>query len=165
MFVAGKRFFYGITLVLALVVIWGCQSPTNSSPDVWDVTINPTGHGEITADIERAEQGALVTLTVSAEAGYVLKSLMVTDAGGGAVSLSYTGDVYTFTMPHAGVTVDGVFEVLAAGHSPITIPTFTNGSVSGDLATAAAGTAVTLIYDFLPIIFWNIISNKYSIRL
>ena len=67
-------------------------------------------HGSLTADVETAQVGDTVTLTVAPDAGYRLKadSLKV---NGGDVALTDNGDgTYTFTMPAGVVTVEAAFE-------------------------------------------------------
>ena len=73
------------------------------------VTVAPTEHGSVTADRGTAPQGAVVNVTVTADKGWVLKSLTVTDAAGNTVPLTGTEGGYAFTMPGSNVTVKAVF--------------------------------------------------------
>jgi hypothetical protein len=70
---------------------------------------------------DSAEHGAEVALTSNAAAGYRLAEggLTVTQAGGGIVSGTLSGNTYTFTMPAANVTVQAVF---TAGSAMILLP-------------------------------------------
>jgi hypothetical protein len=138
-----KRFFYGIALIVAGLVFFGCPQPTDPTKDAWDVTITPADHGEISANPKSAAAGTTIALTVSPESGYVLQagSLKVND---GAVNLKGSGNNYTFTMPNGDARVDAVFEVLPNGHHPVYIPAFDNGTITVSPGTAAAGTTVAL---------------------
>ena len=67
----------------------------------------------MTADVEEAAEGDVVTLTVAADELFELKSLMVTDDGGNAVEQTAAGDgTWTFTMPASDVTVTATFELV-----------------------------------------------------
>ena len=62
--------------------------------------------GTVTADPTSAEEGAEVTLTVTPDDGYILKTLTVTDASDEEVTVTDN----KFTMPATNVTVSAVFE-------------------------------------------------------
>lgn len=67
------------------------------------VKIAEMTNGTVTADKATATEGETVTLTVSPDAGYHLKSLMAGDE-------TLTSAPYTFTMPAKEVTVSALFE-------------------------------------------------------
>jgi hypothetical protein len=104
----------------------------------YSITIADMTHGSVTADKETATVGATVALTVAPAAGYQLKSGFPKVNGGSAGG---SGNTRTFAMPQGNVTVTAEFEAIVYS---ITIGDMTNGSVSADPASAAAGTVVTL---------------------
>ena len=70
-----------------------------------------TDGGTVTVRPVRADQGELVTITVTPDPGYVLDSLTVQKAIGTAVPLTKVSDsVYTFQMPDSRVTVSATFK-------------------------------------------------------
>ena len=76
-----------------------------------DITINPSENGSVEAqmngvNVTKAYTGDLVTLLVSPESGYALKSLSVMDENDSPVELSSDR---TFTMPEGNVTVTAEF--------------------------------------------------------
>ena len=88
-------------------IIEQCEAAT------YAVNIAPAEHGTVTADVEEAAEGDVVTLTVAADELFELKSLMVTDDGGNAVEQTAAGDgTWTFTMPASDVTVTATFELV-----------------------------------------------------
>lgn len=145
-----------ILMLLALTgpAAWGFAQQT--------VTIVTTGQGTVTADKTEARQGELVTLTVSAAEGWMLRRErlaveMVTDAEGDTahltrsaaplvgsyVSVSRQGDgLYAFRMPDTRVEVRAAF--VAYTTQTATIPvTVTDGSTS----TAAEATITIAVED------------------
>ena len=74
----------------------------------YTITVADTANGTITTSSTAAD-GAKITLTVKADSGYQLAGLTVRTAGGDTVACEGSGDVYTFTMPAADVTVSASF--------------------------------------------------------
>ena len=68
-------------------------------------------HGSVTASPTSAAAGSEITLTATADQGYVLSSYSVTGAGGAAIAVSAQGK---FTMPASDVTVSATFVVGAS---------------------------------------------------
>ena len=76
----------------------------------YPITILDSVHGTVTADKERGEKDALVTLTVKPDQGYQLDTLAVTDQDGESVQLTDKGDgIFTFQMPASKVIVEAAF--------------------------------------------------------
>ncbi len=73
----------------------------------YNVTVNSTTNGTVTADPTSAEAGTTITLTVTPEAGYVLDALTVTDASSNTVTVTNN----EFTMPASDVTVTATFKL------------------------------------------------------
>jgi hypothetical protein len=107
---AAFRALTAVALITALCVT-GCENPTGEippgkedPPGGYTITITQPEHGAVSADKTRAEAGAVVTLTVTRDAGYDLTGgdLRVNN---GAVAVRASGSNYAFTMPAANVTV------------------------------------------------------------
>jgi hypothetical protein len=97
---------YTFTMPAANVTV---QAGFTAIPYNITVNVNPANSGSVTANPTTATVGAQVTLTVTPNHGYKLKTggLKVND---GAVPLSGSGPTYTFTMPVDNVTVQAEFE-------------------------------------------------------
>ena len=113
----------------------------------YNVTL-PTGlvGGSVGANPTTAKFGSQVTLTITPDNGFTLKSLTVKDSENADVELSGTGNTRTFTMPAADVTVSAEFE-----GAPFDV-TISNAITGGTVAVsiglengqAKAGSEVTL---------------------
>ena len=76
----------------------------------YDVDVKDAANGTVKASSTGASEGATVTLTVTADEGYTLDKLTVTDKNDKEVKLTNKGDgKYTFTMPASDVTVEASF--------------------------------------------------------
>ena len=76
-----------------------------------NITIAPTSHGTVTTSpASKAEEGALVTITVTPEDGYALTSLAVIDASSASVTVTDN----KFSMPSSDVTITAVFGLQAS---------------------------------------------------
>ena len=90
-------------------------SSGSSSSAAYQITVERSQNGQITADRRTAARGQTVTLTAAPETGYRLGKLTVTDKNDTAVPLSdLGGGKYRFTMPGAAVTVSAAFSPLSA---------------------------------------------------
>ena len=78
------------------------------------ITIPETENGTVTADVEEAEEGDKVTLTITPAEGYELDALSVA-AGETAVEVAEDN---TFIMPAAAVTVTATFKEKEGGDEP-----------------------------------------------
>ena len=78
------------------------------APESGNYAINviPSANGTVTASAKEAAKDAEITLTVTPDSGYQLKTLTVTDADDGSVLMADN----KFTMPDKGVTVIAEFE-------------------------------------------------------
>ncbi len=105
----------------------------------YNLTVNDSENGSVSADMQTATAGTTVTVTVDPAEGYELDALTVND---GAVEVTKVDDTtYTFVMPDAEVTVSVTFKKVP--HS-ITIAETENGTVTSDKQTATEGETVTL---------------------
>ena len=106
----------------------------------YNITINASENGSVSADMETATAGTTVTLTVKPDEGYELDALTIND--GAVTAVKGEEGKYTFAMPAGDATVNAAFKVNPKYN--ITINASENGSVSADMETATAGTTVTL---------------------
>ena len=72
---------------------------------VYSISVATVENGTISADVEEAVEGTLVTLTATPDAGYDLDHWTVTDATGGLVAVTEN----QFEMPASNVTVSAEF--------------------------------------------------------
>ena len=110
---------------------------------ITDCTVD--GKGSATATVDEAAAGDPVTVEVTEEEGYALKTLKYTYNDGEAKSADITkGDAgYSFTMPAYPVTIEAIFvEVFA-----ITGVNTATGKVTASVAEAEADAKVTLTVD------------------
>ncbi len=78
----------------------------------YTVTVKDAEGGKIKADMDKAEEGETVTLTVEADAEYTLDKLTVVDAAGKAVTVTGKDGAYTFVMPASDVTVTPILRAV-----------------------------------------------------
>ena len=94
-------------------------------------------NGTVAASAQSANVGDAITLTVTPETGYQLKTLTVVDDSQNSVSV--TGN--KFTMPAANVTVSAEFEKITY---TVAVSQAQNGEVTTDKATAQIGDIVII---------------------
>ncbi len=101
---------FTVTGLSPLSVGWVAPTPVVTGNPTYPITIPDVENGTVTASPKNASSGAVVTLTVTPDAGFVLESLTVTDAAGNKLTLTDKSDgTYTFTMPAGKVTVNAEF--------------------------------------------------------
>jgi uncharacterized protein YgiM (DUF1202 family) len=114
----------------------------------FSISFKSMTNGTVTASSTSALAGETVTLTITPDSGYALKSLKVSGA-----TVKGTGNERTFTMPAKDVTVTATFkksttptptEPPAAPVYTVTINPASNGTVTADKTSAKAGETVTL---------------------
>ena len=82
---------------------------TGTGVTTYPITVMSGKNGGVTASHKTASKGALVTLTVAPDKGYVLETLNVLDQNGSALPLTRQNGKYSFTMPASAVTVKATF--------------------------------------------------------
>ena len=87
----------------------GPIGPIGPGTATYPITIQSGKNGGVTASHKSASKGALVTLTVTPDKGYVLETLNVLDQNGKALPLTQQNGKYGFTMPASAVTVKATF--------------------------------------------------------
>lgn len=88
----------------------------------YTITCGTSENGTVTSGVNKATIGLTVTLTVSANDDFELKSIIVKDSGGTNISVTEvtTGVSYTFTMPANNVIVTATFRIARMG-DPLTL--------------------------------------------
>jgi len=93
----GNTYIFTLTLVRSVI---GGDGSVN-----YAITVENVANGTATADAIRAEAGKKITVTATADEGYVVDKVKVT-WGSGSVLVTDNGDgTYSFTMPAGAVTV------------------------------------------------------------
>ena len=113
---------------------------TDTGVTTYPITVMSGKNGGVTASHKSAAKGALVTLTVDPDKGYLLDTLTVLDGKDRELKLTDKGDgKFTFTMPDSKVTVEAAFKT--AGNNPFTdVPA---GAYYEDAVVWAVGKGVT----------------------
>ena len=107
------------------------SSGGSSASAVYSITVEDTAHGTVQANRTRASSGTTVTLTVTADRGYELDDLIVTDSKGNELKLTDKGSgKYTFKMPGRKVTVEAVFVPVEIEDVPVPVETPCDGGAS-----------------------------------
>ena len=125
---------------------------------ITDCTVD--GKGSATATVDEAAAGDPVTVEVTEEEGYALKTLKYKYNDGEEKSADITkGDAgYSFTMPAYAVTIEADFvEVFA-----ITGVNTATGKVTASVAEAEAGATVTLTVD--PEDGYQLVANSLKVN-
>ncbi|MDR0760273.1 MAG: CIA30 family protein [Treponema sp.] len=106
---------FAAVVIAAAIVLAGCpggpeeeETPDSTS---YKVSIGELTNGSITANPTSADEGASVTLTIKPDVGYRLKGTPTVTAGETTVTVSGSGNSYTFAMPASDVTVTAEFEL------------------------------------------------------
>ena len=122
----------------------------NSANDInrevtYKVTPNVQDNGTVTADPnQNIKAGEKVTLTLSPNTGYVLKTLEVNGTAGSVQTTKVNDNTYTFTMPESDVTVSVYFIKPQAETFSITVNQPQNGYIIANKERAEANEQITL---------------------
>ena len=109
-------------------------------PTTYAISVPETKHGSVTVNPENAAKGTTVTVVVTPDTGYVLKSLTVTDKDGKEQALKdLGGGTFTFVMPASKVTITAEFQA-----EPEEVPDSTFSDVPSDAWYAEA---VQYVYE------------------
>ena len=125
---------------------WYLVDNITFSPVYFDIATTVTSPGDggtatVTTDdgFTKASEGEPVTFTISGiTAGYELAGVTATDAAAAAVTLSKTGDTYSFTMPASKVTIAVTLSQVGIPGAP------TIANVVPGTGPAAGGNTVTI---------------------
>ena len=99
-------------------LIYKEEAPSDPGVPTYSVTVEKSDNGTVKAQPFWAAAGITVTLTVTADEGYQLSSLTVTDRNGSEISVTEKeSGKYTFRMPASSVKVTAVFTADEGDHS------------------------------------------------
>ena len=138
---------YKFTKDTTIYAQWKKDSSGGSSGDdgsgdtsgTYSIKISDTRHGTVSASRLSAKSGDIVRLTVKPETDYIVDSITVTPASGTSPTLSQSGNVYSFVMPAANVTVSAKFSLRAEYNTFIPPQTQTNTSTGTGTGTGSHG--------------------------
>jgi len=109
-------------------------------PVMYNITIQPSLNGTITANADTAAIGTIITLTITPQTGFILLDNTLSILQDNGASVNQAG--YVFTMPASNITISAQFSML------YNINVNQTGS-SGDVFTShdktVAGTPITVI--------------------
>ena len=100
------------------------------------VTCSEVENGSISANVNTAYPGDIVTLTATANSGYFFSEWNVRDANNNSIAVTNN----QFTMPNSDVTVSATF----VSGSTVTIAEVEHGTVTASALNAVPGTTITL---------------------
>lgn len=107
------------------------------------ITTHITGEGTVDVPASALE-GSEVTVTVTPADGCALRALKV---DGRDVTAELDNNSYTFTMPDYAITVEAVFDEVAAGSYYIHVTAYGLGTAFADKTTAEPGETVTITVE------------------
>jgi hypothetical protein len=123
------------------------------------ITVQNDGNGTASANVNSASVGTEITLTAAPNDGFHFKEWQV-------ISDGVTVEDSKFTMPDHAVTIKAVFEINPLAAHSITIQNDGNGTASSSVASALAGTEITLTaapnngYHFKE---WQVVSGGVTV--
>ena len=83
---------------------------SSSAASTYEVRVNSTKNGTVSASTKRASKDQTVTITVKPDSGYTLEAVTVTDKDSKELTLTNKSNgQYTFKMPASAVTVKATF--------------------------------------------------------
>ena len=107
----------------------------------YNVTINSSKNGKVTANTASCAAGTEVIMTVDPNAGYELDTLTVMNTTNNSSVAVSNGK---FIMPEGNVNVVATFKTAAAGMHKVTINGTANGKITANTTAAKAGDMVIL---------------------
>jgi hypothetical protein len=109
-----------------------------------DIDTEITG-GSVATDLTSAQEGTLVTLTISVDEGYSFTSISATGNSGALEITSVDESTKTFIMPGSSVSVSAGFTLIPAPTYSVTIDeNITSGTITSDVSSGEEGDTVTL---------------------
>lgn len=105
-----------------------------------DITIEPSSNGTVTADVNKAESGDEVTLTLTPDAGYYAEKVLVND-----VEQQIDGNKCVFVMPNSNASVSVTFAEIKYS---VNIAKANGGQITAKETSCKSGASVTL--DVMP---------------
>ena len=124
-------------------VVWLKQGGGNEpQPAEYDITVTTATNGTVSASATKAKKDEVINVSATANAGYELDKITVTDADGNDVNVTDG----KFTMPASDVTVAATFKAVAAQPAEynITVAAVSNGTVDTSATKAKEGEVITV---------------------
>lgn len=121
-----------LILVLSFVALVACDNA-----QMYKINIQEAVGGKVTADCAEAKAGTTITLTVQADAGYIVSSVKANGK-----ELSVDGGKATFVMPEEDVAV--VADFLKADYAVTIDKNIVHGKVKASAAGGNVGDVITL---------------------
>lgn len=87
----------------------GGNNPGGGTSAQYNITRGTISNGSVLFSSETAAANTAITITPTANDGYALNALTVTDSNGGSVTVTPRDGKYEFTMPASDVRVDAYF--------------------------------------------------------
>ena len=110
--------------------------PAAAEKEDYHISVPSFTNGSVTPSVRNAEEGDLVSLYVTADEGYELDTLTVTDTRSRNISCRSMGDnAYSFKMPNASVKVEAKFKAVETATVPGTGSDTTNDEIFNSLGT------------------------------
>ncbi|MDD6254548.1 MAG: S-layer homology domain-containing protein [Eubacteriales bacterium] len=92
----------------------------SEAPARHNINVASAQNGSVSANLETANRGTTVTVTLKPDSGYKTDKVTVKDASGNDVAVSGSGSRYTFVMPDSEVTVSASFKTAQSPAAPET---------------------------------------------
>lgn len=127
--------------------LYTLQLKKDTAPKGGNITIASATGGSASVSANPATVGSTVTITLNPASGYIANGVTVRTSGGQNVSVSGSGNTYTFTMPSGTVTVTPSFTQRQVVNPTVSV---SNPSTGGTAVTSAGtsqvapGTTVTV---------------------
>ena len=117
----------------------GSSSGGSSGPAYYSVKASKPSHGTISLSATSVTYNKTVTVTVTPDNGYRIKSVSAVDSKSNTVTLNRNGNKYTFSMPKRAVTVSATFE---RSVYDVSASTAQHGKVTLNSSSASPGATV-----------------------
>lgn len=127
--------------------IYTLQLKRDTAPTGGNITIASATGGTASVSANPATAGSTVTITLNPASGYAANGVTVRTSGGQNVSVSGSGNTYTFTMPSGTVTVTPSFTQRQVVNPTVSVSNpSTGGTAVTNVGTSqvAPGTTVTV---------------------
>jgi len=145
-----KRKLFGfavIALLFASMILFNaCPEDEKPKATGYSITVESAANGHFEVKEKKAKEGAKINITVVPDSGFRLRgSILIKTASGDEIDPHHeSGNLYSFTMPKANVTISGEFVGENEGNViTLTQPT-TGGTIEASTLRALEGEEVTL---------------------
>mgnify|MGYP005806246131 CR=1 FL=1 len=109
-----------LLLAFTLLPVSAFAAPQDALMLIFGIEVAPYENGSVEVSSERGSTGSDITVTATADEGYVIESVSVAGESGAECELTENEGVYSFKMPSEAVVVTVVFAV--AGETEPEVP-------------------------------------------